>query len=119
MKKLGVILAISLLSLMRDGLSPSNGRHYGVAASKTSKYDLRKNLKYYELLSAVDLTHHIVKRGANPSNHPYNRIKELQFRTLGREFLLILNPNHGIFHSQFKAFEVGRDGSEVPINIGK
>lgn len=48
------------------------------------KEDIRKNLKHYEILNAVDMTHHIVKRGANPSNHPLNHIKELEFKTLGR-----------------------------------
>jgi hypothetical protein len=35
-----------------------------------------------------------------------------------RDFLLVLNPNHGIFHPQFKAFEVGRSGVENVIHIG-
>lgn len=55
-----------------------------IVNGQTTASNLRRNLKYYELLKAVDLTHHIVKRGANPSNHPLNHIKELQFKTLGR-----------------------------------
>ncbi|CAL8071934.1 unnamed protein product [Orchesella dallaii] len=112
MGKLCVVVLIALFGSLKESFQAS-----GVAAMKRS--DLKRNLKYYELLSAIDLTHHVVKRGINPSNHPFNHIKELQFRTLGRDFLLVLNSNHALFHSQFKAYEVGRDGSEVPIQIDR
>ncbi|CAL8144460.1 unnamed protein product [Orchesella dallaii] len=112
MGKLCVVVLIALFGSLKESFQAS-----GVAAMKRS--DLKRNLKYYELLNAIDLTHHIVKRGINPSNHPFNHIKELQFRTLGRDFLLVLNSNHALFHSQFKAYEVGRDGSEVPIQIDR
>lgn len=75
MGKLGVIILIALIGCLKDSSYPSA---YGYVK------DVKRNLKYYELLNAVDLTHHIVKRGATPSPNPYNHIKELQFNTLGR-----------------------------------
>lgn len=79
MGKVRVILIIAIFGSLKESLYPNN-----VVTASSKKNDLRRNLKYYELLSAIDLTHHIVKRGANPSSNPYNRIKELQFKTLGR-----------------------------------
>lgn len=43
-----------------------------------------KNLKYFDTLHASDLKHHIVKRGLKESSHPFNKIKEVHFKTLGR-----------------------------------
>ncbi|CAG7823334.1 unnamed protein product [Allacma fusca] len=110
MGKLGFVVLVALFGSLIESPYPQAVAH---------KEDLRKNLKYYEILNAIDLTHHVVKRGINPSPNPYNHIKELQFNTLGRDFLLVLNPNKAIFHSQFKAFEVGRDGHETPILIDR
>jgi hypothetical protein len=42
--------------------------------------ELRKNLKYFETLHAKQFGHNIVKRGLHPSNHPYNKIREVDFK---------------------------------------
>jgi len=78
MHRLRLVLFLSLFGYFKES-------HYTEALlGSAQQQDIRRNLRYYELLHAVDFTHHIVKRGANPSFHPYNRIKELQFNTLGR-----------------------------------
>ena len=41
---------------------------------------LRKSLKYFEVIHAKDLGHNIVKRGVQPSNHPFNKIREVNFK---------------------------------------
>ena len=48
--------------------------------------DLRKNLNYFEVLHAKQFGHNIVKRGTQPSNHPFNKIREVNFKALGRDF---------------------------------
>lgn len=80
MERLRLVLCLSLIGYFKE--SQYSGTEALLRSSSTQ--DIRKNLKYYELLHAIDFTHHIVKRGARPSSHPFNRIKELQFNTLGR-----------------------------------
>ena len=41
---------------------------------------LRKNLKYFEVIHRKDFGHHIVKRGVHPSSHPFNKIREVNFK---------------------------------------
>ena len=36
--------------------------------------DLKSNLKYFEVIHAKSFGHNIVKRGTQPSNHPFNKI---------------------------------------------
>lgn len=43
-----------------------------------------KNLKYFETLHASQFSHSIVKRGVKHSDHPFNKIREVTFSTLGR-----------------------------------
>ena len=64
--------------------------------------DLKRNLKHYEMLHASQFGHTIVKRGANPSSHPFNKIREVDFKALGRDFRLILSPKKGLLHPNFK-----------------
>lgn len=70
------------------------------------------------MLNPSALNHHVVKRGAKPSSHPFNTIKEVKFRTLGRDFRLILHPHHTVLHSKFKAYAVDGDGQETNIHLG-
>lgn len=68
------------------------------------------------------MTHSVVKRGLKESDHPYNRIKEVSFKTLGRDFRLILTPKFGhtnVLHSKFKAYSVDGDGKETTVHVGK
>ncbi|KAL1123060.1 hypothetical protein AAG570_002148, partial [Ranatra chinensis] len=76
-----------------------------------------KNLKHFDTLHTSQLSHHIVKRGLKESSHPFNKIKEINFYTLGRNFRLILTPRRGVFHSNFQAAIVDGDGNEKPVAI--
>lgn len=60
-----------------------------------------------------------MKRGFKESSHPYNHIKEVSFKSHGREFRLILSPKTDILHSSFKAYAVDADGKETAVHISK
>lgn len=79
---------------------------------------IHKNLKYFQIIHVDDLTHKIVKRGIQESSHPFNKIKEVNLRTHGKDFRLILSPKRSILHSKFKAYSVNGDGEETHIPIG-
>ncbi|XP_014283279.1 ADAM 17-like protease isoform X2 [Halyomorpha halys] len=87
---------------------------FGIYLGSCSIY---KNLKYFDTLHASELKHHIVKRGLKESSHPFNKIKEVHFKTLGRDFRLILTPRKGVLHSNFQAYSVDGDGKEKPVAI--
>ncbi|PSN49544.1 ADAM 17-like protease [Blattella germanica] len=78
---------------------------------------IHKNLKHFETLHASQFSHNIVKRGVKHSDHPFNKIREVSFTTLGRDFRLILTPKKGILHSKFKAYTVDGDGQEKPVFV--
>ncbi|XP_050510827.1 ADAM 17-like protease isoform X3 [Diabrotica virgifera virgifera] len=80
---------------------------------------LHKNIKYYETIHSDQLTHKLVKRGVKESTHPYNQIKEVNLRTHGRDFRLILSPKRDILHSNFKAYAVDGDGKETSVHINR
>ena len=42
--------------------------------------DLTQNLKYFEVIHAKSFGHNIVKRGIQPSDHPFNKIREVNFK---------------------------------------
>lgn len=63
------------------------------------------------------MKHTIVKRGLKESNHPFNKIKEVEFKTLGRNFRLILSPKRTVLHSKFKAYAVNADGKETTVHL--
>ncbi|ROT82229.1 ADAM 17-like protease [Penaeus vannamei] len=75
------------------------------------------NLRYYEVIDSSAFNHHVVKRGIKESNHRFNKIKEVQFSALGRDFRLILNPRKGLLHSQFKAYAIDGAGNEKIIHV--
>ncbi|XP_050101304.1 ADAM 17-like protease [Anopheles aquasalis] len=85
----------------------------------SSEGQLHKNLKYYETLHAKDLSHRIEKRGAKHSNHPFNTIKEVEFRVLGKNFRLILHPHSSVLHSNFRAYSVDGNGSESIVHLDR
>lgn len=68
-------------------------------------------------MHATELEHKIVKRGLQESSHPFNKIKEVSFKTLGRDFRMILTPKQGVLHSKFQAISVDGDGNEKPIAV--
>lgn len=78
-----------------------------------------RNLKYFETIHASSLTHHIVKRGTKISTHPFNTIKEVHFKTLGKDFRLILHPHSSVLHSNFKAYTVDGDGKETTVHVDR
>lgn len=75
------------------------------------------NLKYYETLHAGDISHRLVKRGTAFSYHPFNTIKEVEFKTLGKRFRLILNPHKDVVHENFQAYEVADGLLQKPVHI--
>ncbi|XP_058812420.1 ADAM 17-like protease [Topomyia yanbarensis] len=86
---------------------------------QTANAQLHKNLKHYETLHADDLTHRITKRGTKHSSHPFNTIKEVEFRVLGRNFRLILHPHREVLHSNFHAYSVDGSGTESVIHLDR
>ncbi|XP_013174172.1 PREDICTED: ADAM 17-like protease [Papilio xuthus] len=80
---------------------------------------LSNNLKYYETLHSSSFNHHVVKRGAKQSNHPFNTIKELHFKTLGKDFRLILHPHSTVLHSNFKAYAVDGEGKKTVVHVDR
>lgn len=80
---------------------------------------MHRTLKHFELIHKDDVQHRIVKRGAKPSSHPFNTIKEIEFKTLGKNFRLILHPHREVLHSKFKAYTVDGDGNETIVHLGK
>lgn len=69
----------------------------------TISSDLTDRVRHFETLTSSDLSHNIVKRGLDPNgNHKFNKIREVGFKTLGREFRLILSPKKGLLHPNFK-----------------
>lgn len=76
-------------------------------------------MHYYETLHVNDFTHRIVKRGLKHSSHPYNTIKEVEFRALGRKFKLILNPHREVLHKNFRAYSRDAEGNDRVIHLNK
>jgi len=79
--------------------------------------DIKNNLKYFEVIHAKSFGHNIVKRGIHPSDHPFNKIREVNFKALGRDFRLILSPKKGLLHPKFRAVEMDDNNIEKPIRI--
>lgn len=80
---------------------------------------LKRTLRYYEVFHRDDVVHKIVKRGAKQSSNPYNIIKELEFKTLGKNFRVILHPHRDVLHSKFRAYAVDADGNETVVHLGR
>ncbi|CAD6993212.1 ADAM 17-like protease [Ceratitis capitata] len=78
---------------------------------------LHRTLRHYEILRSEDCRHKIIKRGIKQSSHPYNVIKEVEFKTLGKNFRLILHPHREVLHSKFKAYTVDGDGNETVVHL--
>ncbi|KAK2708701.1 ADAM 17-like protease [Artemia franciscana] len=74
-------------------------------------------LRHFETLSSQGISHSIVKRGIHDSSHPFNSIREVNFKALGKDFRLILNPRKGILHPNFQSYEVDRFGRERPVFV--
>lgn len=68
-------------------------------------------------MHADTLKHKIVKRGLLDSHHPFNKINEVEFSTLGRNFRLILSPSKSLLHSNFKAHVIDENGQENHIHV--
>ncbi|XP_068622820.1 ADAM 17-like protease [Battus philenor] len=95
----------------------SNGNHKWVGTEWIGS--IYNNLKYFETLHSSSLNHHVVKRGTKLSNHPFNIIKELHFRTLGKDFRLILHPHSSVLHSNFKAYSVDGEGKKTVVHVDR
>ncbi|XP_065372330.1 ADAM 17-like protease [Calliphora vicina] len=77
---------------------------------------LHRTLKHFEIIHKNDVEHRIIKLGANSSNNSYNTINEIEFKTLGRDFHLILHPHREVLHSKFKAYTVDGDTNETIVH---
>lgn len=58
-----------------------------------------------------------MKRGAKPSINLHNKIREVEFKALGKKFKLILHPHRDVLHENFKAYRVNSDGNETIIHL--
>ncbi|KAL3279543.1 hypothetical protein HHI36_017050 [Cryptolaemus montrouzieri] len=74
-------------------------------------------VKHYGTIHSSQIRHSIVKRGLSENNHPFNKINEIQFNSMGQKFRLILHPNTDVLHSKFRASEIDELGVEQPILI--
>jgi len=78
-----------------------------LTVASISSDNLSKRVRHFETLHSSHLSHTIVKRGLDPEGtHKFNKIREVGFRTLGRDFRLILSPKKGLLHPNFKAVEI-------------
>ncbi|KAL5283968.1 ADAM17 family protein [Megaselia abdita] len=82
-----------------------------------SSDSLHRTLRHYETLHKDDFKHSLVKRGIKLSNHPYNTIKEVEFKAMGKDFRVILHPHKEVLHSRFKAYTVDGDGNETIVHM--
>ena len=74
-----------------------------LTVASISSDNLSKRVRHFETLHSSHLSHTIVKRGLDPDGtHKFNKIREVGFRTLGRDFRLILSPKKGLLHPNFK-----------------
>ncbi|XP_062559686.1 ADAM 17-like protease [Armigeres subalbatus] len=88
-----------------------------ISLLQAANTQLHNNFKHFETLHADDLTHRITKRGAKHSSHPFNTIKEVEFKVLGRNFRLILHPHKEVLHSNFRAYSVDGSGTESIVHL--
>lgn len=63
------------------------------------------------------MTHSIVKRGTKQSVNLHNKIREVEFTTLGKKFKLILHPHRDVLHQNFRAYTVDSNGNETVIHL--
>lgn len=64
-----------------------------------------------------EISHKVVKRGIKPSLNLHNKIREVEFTTLGKKFKLILHPHRDVLHHNFRAYSVNSDGNETVIHL--
>lgn len=67
-----------------------------------SKSEINKSLRHYDVIKKEQFIHNIVKRGASDSDHKFNKIREIDFHALGKNFRLILSPKKSLFSGNFK-----------------
>ena len=64
--------------------------------------DLSLSLKHFEFIHKKDVSHNVVKRGAEWSENKFNHIRDVTLNALGQKFRLILSPQRGLFSGNFK-----------------
>ncbi|CAG2108562.1 unnamed protein product, partial [Medioppia subpectinata] len=77
-------------------------------------------LKYYEIIDTNHIKHNkIVKRSADKSDNTYEESTKhwVTFRTINRDFNLLLSHNKDIRNANFKAFTVDSKGNKKPIFV--
>lgn len=58
-----------------------------------------------------------MKKGTKEGSHPFNTIKEVEFKVLGKKFRLILHPHRDVLHSNFRAYSRDGDGKETVVHL--
>ncbi|XP_035829018.1 ADAM 17-like protease, partial [Aplysia californica] len=79
--------------------------------------ELRRQLKYYETLSHVDVR--VRKRRSVGGGDHGTGTKDISFAALGREFNLVLTPGSPVLAAGFQAHLVNGDGSSAPLYISQ
>ncbi len=58
-----------------------------------------------------------MKRGTKHSLNLHNKIREIEFTTLGKKFKLLLHPHREVLHQNFKAYSVDSNGNETIVHL--
>ncbi|XP_070179907.1 ADAM 17-like protease [Littorina saxatilis] len=79
--------------------------------------DLDTNVRYFETLESDDL--HVTSITKRSADGKLSRTKHIRFRTLGREFNLVLYPGSSVLSSKFRAVTVDKHGKNEPFYINR
>ena len=72
--------------------------------------DIKNNLKYFEVIHAKSFGHNIVKRGIHPSDHPFNKIREVNFKVRNKRifssrlYIVLITSSSNEFRISFYDF---------------
>ena len=79
--------------------------------------DLSLSLKHFEFLHKKDVSHNVVKRGAERSENKFNHIRDVTLNALGQKFRLILSPQRGLFSGNFKVIFTQQTNSSKQLTV--
>ena len=64
--------------------------------------DLYQSLRHFEFIHKNDVSHNVVKRGAERSENRFNHIRDVSLKALGQKFRLLLSPQRDLFSGNFE-----------------
>ena len=64
--------------------------------------DLYQSLRHFEFIHKNDVSHNVVKRGADRSVNKFSHIREVSLKALGQKFSLLLSPQKDLFSGNFE-----------------